>query len=64
MTDLIDTAQAASLAGVLPGTLRTYAADGRAPKPRRFGRSLMWDRAEIEAWAANRPGQGARTDLR
>lgn len=64
MSRLLTTDQAATLAGVRPGTLREYARDERAPQPQRFGRSLMWDEGEIRAWLDARPGQGARTDLR
>lgn len=28
------------------------------------GRTPTWTRAQIDAWQATRPGQGARTDLR
>ncbi len=60
----LTTAQAAALAGIKPDTLRHYAARGLAPTPHRFGTSLMWSEAEIRRWLKNRPGRGARTDLR
>ncbi len=60
----LTTSQAAALAGIRPDTLRHYATKGLAPAPRRFGGSLVWHESEIRRWLANRPGRGARTDLR
>ncbi|WP_347350390.1 MerR family DNA-binding transcriptional regulator [Intrasporangium sp.] len=59
----LTTEQAARRAGIKPDTLRHYAAQGLAPAPTRFGRSLMWDPAAITHWLATRPGRGTRTDL-
>jgi len=58
----LTTAEAADLAKIEPDTLRHYARSGHAPQPQRFGRSLMWNNAEIRAWLRARPGQGTRTD--
>ena len=60
----LTTAEAAALAGVRPDTLRHYARSGHAPTPRQFGRALMWHKPTVLAWLAERPGRGARTDLR
>lgn len=62
--DWLTTAEAATLAGVKPDTLRHYARTGHAPTPRAFGRSLQWSRREVLEWLATRPGRGTRTDLR
>lgn len=46
-------------------TFRSYAARGHAPKPvETIGRTPLWRRKDILEWAHNRPGRGARTDLR
>lgn len=62
--EALTTSQAAALAGIRPDTLRHYATKGLAPAPRRFGGSLVWQESEIRRWLADRPGRGARTDLR
>lgn len=49
---------------IKPDTFRSYSTRGQAPAHKeKVGRTLLWDRREIEAWARNRPGRGARTDL-
>lgn len=49
---------------IKPDTFRSYSTRGQAPAPKeKVGRTLLWDRREIEEWARNRPGRGARTDL-
>nr|EJI95664.1 hypothetical protein JVH1_6937 [Rhodococcus sp. JVH1] len=46
-------------------TFRGYVSRGQAPAPVEWiGRTPLFKRSEITAWAHNRPGQGARTDLR
>ena len=46
-------------------TFRGYVSRGQAPAPvEKIGRTPLWKRSEIVAWANNRPGQGARTDIR
>ncbi|EKT82152.1 transcriptional regulator (plasmid) [Rhodococcus opacus] len=47
------------------GTFRGYVTRGHAPAPvEKIGRTPLWKRSEIIEWAHNRPGQGARTDIR
>lgn len=50
-----------------PMTVSTWASmvsRHQAPQPdERIGRTPRWSEATIRDWAANRPGQGARTDL-
>ncbi|MBP6526573.1 MAG: helix-turn-helix domain-containing protein [Dermatophilaceae bacterium] len=57
-------AQVAEYLGLSVRTVETYRADGRLPKPTMVGRTPTWTRAQIDQWQANRPGRGARTDLR
>lgn len=46
-------------------TWRSYVSRGQAPEPvRHVGRTPLWDLDQVLAWLADRPGQGARTDLR
>jgi hypothetical protein len=57
---------AARYVGVKPSTWRAYVKRGQAPPPdgrdEGFGRDY-WLPATLDAWMANRPGAGARTDL-
>lgn len=39
---------------VSPGTLRKYATVGGGPKFRKFGRSVVYDPADLDAWIASR----------
>lgn len=49
---------------IKPDTFRSYSTRGQAPAPKeKIGRTLLWDRKDIETWALNRPGRGSRTDL-
>lgn len=65
MSDLLTVAEAASLAGVRPDTWTSYVSRGQAPAPDgRLGSKPWWHRATVEQWIAERPGMGARTDLR
>ena len=57
-------AQVAEHLGLSVRTVETYRADGRMPEPTMVGRTPTWTRAQIDQWQANRPGRGARTDLR
>ncbi|MGV9196709.1 helix-turn-helix transcriptional regulator [Arcanobacterium canis] len=55
--------------GISPNTARAYAQQGRLPKPDAIiggkpGGKLGWLPETIDTWQANRPGQGARTDLK
>ncbi|OAK54003.1 helix-turn-helix transcriptional regulator [Rhodococcoides kyotonense] len=46
-------------------TWSSYVTRGQAPKPaRHLSRTPLFSREDIEQWIANRPGSGARTDLR
>lgn len=69
----VHTWDAARLAGVSESTIRSYYARGQMPPDdyppdegwrrwRRFG-GPAWRESTIHAWLAQRPGQGARTDL-
>ncbi len=58
---------AAEYLGISPGTWRSYVARGQAPKPdgidEGFGRAY-WLTSKLKEWQDNRPGPGARTDLK
>lgn len=57
-------AEVAAYVGLTAGTIRYYAANGRMPDPDvRIGPNGGWSKETIDVWMANRPGQGARTDL-
>ena len=46
-------------------TFRTYVFRGQAPAAvDKFGRTPVYDRNQILDWIRNRPGTGARTDLK
>lgn len=50
---------------IKPVTFHSYVNRGHAPKPvEKIGNTPLWKRSEIVEWARNRPGRGARTDLR
>ncbi|WP_072814927.1 helix-turn-helix transcriptional regulator [Rhodococcus zopfii] len=50
---------------IKPVTFHSYAHRGQAPKAvEKIGNTPLWKRSEIVEWAENRPGRGARTDLR
>lgn len=50
---------------IKPMTFAGYVTRGQAPKPvEKIGATPLWKRSEIVEWAENRPGRGARTDLR
>jgi len=61
----LTTAQCAAAAGIKPATWRSYVHRGQAP-PARGGTAArpLWDEGEVQAFLAQRPGAGARTDLR
>ncbi|OHV20988.1 MarR family transcriptional regulator [Parafrankia soli] len=63
---LIGYAEISGLAGIKASTLRGYRAQGRLPEPDNTEVSdrPRWRTSTITAWLANRPGRGARTDLR
>jgi predicted DNA-binding transcriptional regulator AlpA len=57
-------AQVAARYGLAPETIRSYAAQGKMPEPDvRIGPTAGWSEETIDAWWANRPGRGRRTDL-
>ena len=64
MSDVLTVAQVAEYLGLSIRTVETYRADGRMPEPTMVGRTPTWTREQIDQWQANRPGRGARTDLR
>lgn len=50
---------------IKPVTFHSYVNRGHAPKPvEKIGSTPLWKRSDIADWAANRPGRGARTDIR
>ncbi|MFD3424295.1 hypothetical protein [Streptomyces decoyicus] len=65
--------EAAEAAGVAPGTWRAYVARGQAPAAdypagahghvTAVFPGPWWRKSTVAAWVADRPGQGARTDL-
>ena len=57
-------AQVAEHLGLSVRTVEAYRRDGRMPEATMVGRTPTWTRAQIDQWQVNRPGQGARTDLR
>ena len=44
--------EVASLLGISPRHVWGLSSSGRLPRPIRLGRSVRWDRAELEAWLA------------
>lgn len=61
----IDTAEAAAICGIRPGTWRDYVSRGHAPAPDDpdagappARRRPRWRRATVEQWHAQRPGSG------
>mgnify|MGYP003296075500 CR=1 FL=1 len=75
VTEFVGYGEAAMYLGLQRNTLSSYVARGIGPqerldsdgKPERriVGQYLLpvFDRAELDRWATQRPGQGARTDL-
>lgn len=67
MTELLTTAEAAALAGVLPASWAAQARRTPALRDAKVmldGRTPAWPREVVETWLRTRPGRGARTDLR
>ncbi len=59
MTDILDTAAVAELAGIKRETVHTYLARGTIPQPDlRIGASPAWLSSTIWSWLASRPGVG------
>lgn len=68
--NLLTTAEALALieevsgSVIKPDTFYSYSKRGQGPAPKeKVGRTVLWDKKEIEEWARNRPGRGTRTDL-
>jgi DNA-binding transcriptional MerR regulator len=61
--NLMNVADVAELANIGPGTLRTYVRRGYGPPVTNVAGHMLFQRADVDAWLASRPGQGARTDL-
>jgi hypothetical protein len=57
--------EAAAYLGIKPSTWRSYVSTGRAPTPDGHidGRTPYWNQGTLDAYQANRPGQGHRSDL-
>jgi predicted DNA-binding transcriptional regulator AlpA len=63
--DYLDMAGIADLLGIDVATIRSLRSKGYLPEPDLMvARSPAWKRSTVEKWAAARPGQGSRTDLR
>jgi excisionase family DNA binding protein len=63
MEGFLTTEEAAELLGVAPKTLYYYLRDHEKngfPKPRRFGRALMWEREPLLAWRREHPARKRR----
>lgn len=65
MDEKLTVAQVAARLGIAPSTWRSYVNTKHAPaKDGEYDRRTPWWFAStIDAWAAARPGRGARTDL-
>lgn len=61
--DLMSPGEAAERAGIERSTLATYVLRGHGPKVTPVAGRNLFLRADIDDWLAQRPGQGARTDL-
>lgn len=62
--DLVGTAEAARIVGVTPQAIQQAHWRGRMPPPIPVAGSvaLVWRRADVERWAADRPGRGRPAD--
>jgi len=57
--------ECAARGGVTPATWRAYVHRGQAPPARGGSPTLrLWEESEVDTFLAQRPGPGARTDLR
>lgn len=50
LPELLNAAQAASLAGVGVRSWHRFAAEGRAPRAVKIGRCVRWRRADLRNW--------------
>lgn len=58
-------AELAEITGISASTLRSYYSSGRMPRPdATIGTTPGWTEKTIHEWMDNRPGTGARTDLK
>lgn len=70
MSREIDSAACAAITGLTRETWTAYVRARRpkhSPPPlpvRTIGRTPVWHEDSVRAWSANRPGRGARLDLR
>ncbi len=61
----LSSTEAGEYAGVKPSTFRAYIVRNQAPKPdAMIGNTPGWLPETIDDWMRNRPGRGARTDLK
>lgn len=60
---LMRPADVAKLAGIGVSTLSTYVSRGYGPPVTKVAGYTLFLRADVDAWLAKRPGQGARADL-
>jgi hypothetical protein len=58
-SEMVDIAELAEMAGIVPSTLREKMARGYAPQPDGYvGRTPYWKRRTAEQWVRTRPGRG------
>lgn len=63
--DYLDNTRAATYVGVERNTWTRYQVEGRTPPPDlTLGNSPGWLTSTLDAWKTDRPGPGARTDLK
>jgi predicted DNA-binding transcriptional regulator AlpA len=58
LSDWITTDEVAAMCGLNPVSVRRYAWRGAMPAPERKGRTLLFNRLEIEAWMSERRPRG------
>lgn len=65
MQEFLSKGEIADKYGLSLNTVKSYDREGRMPKPdARIGRNYGWLPETIEKWMNERPGAGARTDLK
>ncbi|AXQ65150.1 ssDNA-binding protein [Gordonia phage Schmidt] len=63
MIEYMSRGEIAEHLGISLDAIKSYDRRGYLPEPdARIGRNYGWKRSTIDAWAAARPGRGARTD--
>jgi predicted DNA-binding transcriptional regulator AlpA len=61
--EYVDRAELATYLDVEPDTISSWTSRGTMPQPARYvGRSPLWLLSEIDAWNAERPGKGWRSN--